>query len=89
MPLRCKSPIRNSVGYWTPGAEVAEPKLEDWLLRDSPGSWEIIDVKPDADSEPEPEPTAGEEESDESDNKAAEAEVTKPAIRRGRWPKTK
>lgn len=86
MPIRCKSPVRNHVGYWTPGAEVADPKLEDWLLRDSPGSWERVGAKPKADPEPEPEPTPDEGDGEEPDDKATEAEVTKPAPRRGgRW----
>lgn len=83
MAVRCISPYRNGSGFWTLGQEIAGEDLEEWLLRDSPGSWERVKGS-------EPKAKAVQPDSDDSEptDKSTEAapEATKP-IKPGRWPK--
>lgn len=51
--VRCKSAYRSGDRSFVPGQTVGDPALEAWLLRDSPGSWAIVEDKPPREPEPE------------------------------------
>ena len=61
MAVRCVSAYRNGMGQFTVGQEVGGQPLEDWLLRDSPGSWERVEeIAVEAKVEAEPDKTTPE-----------------------------
>lgn len=86
MSIRCISKYRSNAGVYAPGQEIADMPLEKFLLKDSPGSFEILSGH----DEPLPPPSdavvADESESDgpEIVTKPAVASETKPV---GRWRK--
>lgn len=84
MSIRCTSRYRSNAGVYSPGQQIDDLPLEKFLLKDSPGSFEVISGH---DAPVVEIVEAVEDESGaEADEKSAEAEVTKPAPKpSGRW----